>query len=1516
MADEFFSQRYKTQRLNRDLSQDLNALSTPVKSDEKADPFKLESIDSNPFKQQADADAIGGYSIHDLLNGYVKDEDTLLAIDECLITISSEWDLSDILSKNVTDCERFVTQKCKQPLSSIVSSIIDPPHILYDMLLLLARKMKAISLVGGNQKMIYVPTNIEELEEIGSQLQGLNHLISVRTNRVTGHKSVSAQVPEFEDSDEDSKSFTPPEPAPFVPLGGSDTKHTLESLIFCNREYYRDSAICRHRETKFTENKAKSSAVALLGNATRLVRPKSEDMMKEQITNNAKMKINPNAQEMTELDYHKLGGNTPAATPKPTAPSKKGHPNNICCEGCGNPIKFADDYERIIVYTVPIKQNALFYFHDTFCVSLRRLQESIRRYVMDRSLPEARRAETTTGYIRNLLMNFNTLITTMGVLPRPSPLKSLSKSASCKTEQHVVMRFHRASAYKLILRQQALDAREAKNFEDEYAWKFKTIPNSIQYADMVVYGPCLAEFVIQQLLSKQLESLWLSLAFIVSGMTATTSLQIIEEHRTHLAKVKEIQYLDVMLTSMIEAADYTIAMALYLSAYMMQNAENDLSRSEHFERVASKYIRTASKLVGSVESDHLLSLLLETPTDIAHLSVFEIVLKYEICDFMDDSRIQMLMAQMWCQYDFLDPATNFRTSDMELFEVMTLLVRQPSRFYYCPVGRYWTSSVMYLVYICVVSSVILEQNYELASHLTGAEYVMWIFNVGFVVGELTQMSFEGVAYLTDVGNYFDMLIILNWCILFVMRYGCKYARFMQQQSQQCYASNRHKEIDDALSRNNGGVLIYMSIFCLQICILWSRLCLVFSMSRTIGPFISMLPGMARDILQWSFVLSIFYIGYSFGIYFIIAGDISAELCASEGDMSDFSMATEYNFILLMGQSEWSLLEASACIDGTRSLLIKLYTFGFSVLGTVLLLNLLIAMMASTYEQIRGGTAKQVNFARGEQTFTLSHRDAIIPPPLNVLVFVFSVIWFLMEFLVWLLTCGHFILNIQNLLPVRIDYALEQIMTRKTYCCGLLQKVKHPKAFIVNFWTNYSRTARYCQYCRCYMRVNGDISRYFKLFVNYRLDEADVKFMKSLMQNAGICPQCYRPYRIYEETESGVKSNRLYRWQVMLELLSFYVFMIVVYVPLTILIALPAAFSAILGRFDNIKSATKLVARERQIVKDDKYVQLVENIIEKESTTDTELISTQVAQLNRKLIQIKMNQQSSASVLSLQSTHLEDYSRILQGLVPYIKNVDGKLHQLSELNEEEELKHAKEVEVFSQELKEQRRVRQIESAKLAKQSTQETDELQKEHHQELNTLQKQIEEREFLRTIEERKRKDEEQKGQLMALKLEQDMAIVKAQMEELRVVKEAEDKKTHIELEWRRQQENEAKEVEKEILSIKNEQKVDELQSYLLMKKERQESHDDNQENEIKNIQYEARIQELRQQMSRLIQEEESIQNEKAQAKRKGQKDKMKHQIQIGKIKQQITRLQLNIVDEEEEEEEEEEKENDDDRVP
>merc|ERR1719206_1208946 len=909
---------------------------------------------------------------------------------------------------------------------------------------------------------------------------------------------------------------------------------------------------------------------------------------------------------------------------------KKAHPTDIRCEGCGNLIDFVQDYEHVTCYYVPIKdeEEQLFYFHDSYCVTLRRLKESIRRYVMDQSLPKSRRSTSTVGYVRNLLANFNTLITTRGVLPRPNP-----GIGQKEHEKH--MQFIRSNAHRLILRQQALEGREAKNFDDEDSNKFKDIPQSVQYTNMTIYGRCLAKFVIQQLLSKQLESLWLTLGFVTANVTATVSLQIVEEHRTDLAKVKEMEHLDLVLSSMIEAADYTVAMALYLSAYMQVNAANDLSRSADFQEVAQKYIRIASQLIASVESDHLLSLLLEVPTDIAHMSVFELAIKYEICDFMDDSRIQMLMAHMWSEFDFLDPAVNFRMKDITLFELLGRLVKSPAPFYYCPVGRYWTESVMYMVYVLLVTSVVYGDDgtatYTMSSSLSATEFMMWTFNVGFVTGELTQMMLQGVSYMADPANSFDVLIMCNWAVLAALRFCCS-SIFSDGCDAYTGAVTSEDDVDLGNTRNEVPVLIYMGVFCMQIIILRPGIQLIFATNRGVGPFISMVPNMIKDILKWTFVLSIFYFGFCFGTYFIIAGDLS-EYCAgdsNDAEYDSFSLLAEYNFILLMGQSDWAVLEENACMNTSRSLILKLYMYFFSVLGTVLLLNLLIAMMASTYETIQEGTTKQVNFGRAEETFHLSHSNAIIPPPLNVVVYGLAVFWFTFEFLLWVVSCGTLMIDIEALVPVFVNYASQNVKENrnyrdkektKLYCCGAFQKVKNPKQLVQQkLLKNYGETARYCQFCRCYMRQNGDISRYFKLFVNYRLDEADVKFMESLMQSSGICPQCYRPYRIYETTSTGMITNRLYRWQVVLELLSFYVFMLVIWAPLIFLIALPGIFDALFNALDDVTSATKIISAKRaSIIKDDKYVQLVKSIIEKEGTNDTEMLSAQMSKLYQKLM---------------------------------------------------------------------------------------------------------------------------------------------------------------------------------------------------------------------------------------------------------------------------------------------------------
>ncbi|ETO22318.1 Radial spoke protein 3 containing protein [Reticulomyxa filosa] len=98
-------------------------------------------------------------------------------------------------------------------------------------------------------------------------------------------------------------------------------------------------------------------------------------------------------------------------------------------------------------------------------------------------------------------------------------------------------------------------------------------------------------------------------------------------------------------------------------------------------------------------------------------------------------------------------------------------------------------------------------------------------------------------------------------------------------------------------------------------------------------------------------------------------------------------------------------------------------------------------------------------------------------------------------------------------------------------------------------------AVYCQYCRHDTdSATGDINDYFELFRQYQMiDEADKALMKKLLYRQTICPNCFRPYT----TES-----RFFRWQVIMEILSFYVFMIFIWFPLIIFLLIPALLDRI------------------------------------------------------------------------------------------------------------------------------------------------------------------------------------------------------------------------------------------------------------------------------------------------------------------------------------------------------------------
>merc|ERR1712228_254669 len=107
--------------------------------------------------------------------------------------------------------------------------------------------------------------------------------------------------------------------------------------------------------------------------------------------------------------------------------------------------------------------------------------------------------------------------------------------------------------------------------------------------------------------------------------------------------------------------------------------------------------------------------------------------------------------------------------------------------------------------------------------------------------------------------------------------------------------------------------------------------------------------------------------------------------------------------------------------------------------------------------------------------------------------------------------------------------------RKSFCCADDKKSKNSK--------------RYCRYCRNDMRLcdSGNIDDYFDLFRYHGqiLDEVDIKDMKRLCDDydyVHLCPHCFRPYILWSENDS----NRHSRFQIMLEIISFYVFIVFMY----------------------------------------------------------------------------------------------------------------------------------------------------------------------------------------------------------------------------------------------------------------------------------------------------------------------------------------------------------------------------------
>eukprot|EP01084_Bolivina_argentea_P006952 13123_1 len=559
-----------------------------------------------------------------------------------------------------------------------------------------------------------------------------------------------------------------------------------------------------------------------------------------------------------------------------------------------------------------------------------------------------------------------------------------------------------------------------------YSDRFGDLPEILLYCDLNEFGVAIFEFVSDSLKSKMRKSLWHILAWLALEMPTNEMLHLLKRHTYLLSKHELVNY-DKVCKATMEGSKFPIACTLRLSAFMYERAEVDLSNREAFRKKGNQYVNVSRKLLKEIESDHLFALLLMIPTDIGHQNVIEIALKYDLTHFLEEPRIVRVFSVIWFNgYDFLDPDNSFGEPDISVDTVFDKLIKQPGRFFFSPFGKFLISSILYLGYLGLFSYVTFLRLYDYPTDYSWLEIVLWISSAGYVVYEVLEFGDSPDQYFSSMTNYWDILIALNWIILFFIRFVYKPTLIYGDDG----------TLDEIAQRNTLSTEIYMGIWAAQCVILWTRVASLFKISERAGPLIRMITNMLGDVANFFLIWGLFFLGGSFAAYYIIGNDLME---FEDVKLGTFSSVSFYIFKTLIGQQNWDKTasktnpddESIEVFDAIRSNMLQTLLFIYSIFGTILLLNLLIAMMASSYETVKDKSLQEVNKQKIDTIYDLDRSASVITPPFNVLAYLFYVYWYAFEIITWALTFGRRQFNEEKFSPINrglYQYSVGDIIT--------------------------------------------------------------------------------------------------------------------------------------------------------------------------------------------------------------------------------------------------------------------------------------------------------------------------------------------------------------------------------------------------------------------------------------------------------------------------------------------------------
>lgn len=246
------------------------------------------------------------------------------------------------------------------------------------------------------------------------------------------------------------------------------------------------------------------------------------------------------------------------------------------------------------------------------------------------------------------------------------------------------------------------------------------------------------------------------------------------------------------------------------------------------------------------------------------------------------------------------------------------------------------------------------QTYTLTSIIPSQiELLIVIWIVGFITAEIHQINTMSlINYFTDIWNYCDIFITLNFIIIIIMRIGL-------------YMIYKPNDIPYTL-------ILTEHMLVVNIILSFIRTLNICQIHSVLGPILLMIGKMIKDMLLFLSILMVFFFGFSLGLTKIY------NRVDNQG-LSTISQTSFTLFLALFGEFDIDTFRVG---NYTEIENFGIFIFGlYLIIAVIILMNLFIAILSNTYAIIQEDSDIEWKYSRARLIDTYS-LYTIMPPPLN------------------------------------------------------------------------------------------------------------------------------------------------------------------------------------------------------------------------------------------------------------------------------------------------------------------------------------------------------------------------------------------------------------------------------------------------------------------------------------------------------------------------------------------------------